>query len=815
MKSLLKKFTDFSVPAAQIAFLHGKGDYLMALLAGLAFFVLASVWPYPMVHPNLWSEIAAAAGTRPPECVPGGLWRGLVGLLFDQVGLSSGLWWLGLLGKLAGALTVGCAYLILRSILPRYLNIQLRNYVRRQGLIRCLLCLGAFLFGCSDPVWRVFQHFGPEALIVLLGFVAVVLFYRFLQSSGRWAITMAFLLAGVLSAESPAGFVLLAFLTIGLFRAQNMELDASHLLFNPMGMQRLKWQVSFLYLFGFFGLLAYDFHAFVRADGVAATGLETSAFVVSFFTTWWKGVLAAASPIGWALGISVAVVPFMLSLLLIRRATNTDNFLPYEFAGFFLVSGTLSLLQLCGFSRAWFWTWVSFPPPLVSGVLATVLMFLCTVSGVFALAVAGVDFWCRDYRHVAVRLYSDPSLENLDDQQDSISAKIIRKLRLGVLAVVLVALTAFTVWGRHQVTPRRLLGMVDEFLTETVRECASAHWLFTDGVFDPALEVRSLRLGHPLAPISMMASKGPYDTYLRTRAARDKEDRTVFETSVISGFRLWAEKKPMRMKETAFQLGFENWRRREKETPQCLGVVATGAEVPADEIKRAQDTAHALASRTLGVYALAGTGRRLDCPDYEIRHVFETLQWRLARLAQHRAAAFDRAGDLSLAMAEKKLAERLDEENVSFREIQKKVEGLQRQTNPVLTPREGLTIALRRNDFIMARRYALPILNGDPDDPYANYAMGMSHFVEERWGQAIRFLERVHKKMPKESTVMNNISVAYWKDGKFADAVYWGEMALKAKPDSSDVKDNLARIRKDYAAFQLEMKQKKEKEIKK
>lgn len=813
MKSFLKKFNDFSVPASCIAFMPGRGDYLMAALAGIAFFALAFVWPYPLVHPNLWSEVAVAAGTRPPECVPGGLWRGLVGLLFENAGLESGFWWLGILGKLAGAVTVACAYFVLRSILPQYLEIQLRSYIRRRWLVRCLIGLCAFLFCCSDPVWRIFQHFGPEALVVLLSFVALAFFYRFLQNGFRVALILAYLLTGVLAAESPVGFVLVAFLTVGLIRAQNLDLvDDNHVLFNVMALQRLKWQLSFCWLFGFAATLSYDFYAFLQADGLAATGLETSAFVVSFFTTWWKGVVGAASPIGWALGVSLAFVPFLLSLLLMRRATCTDKFLPYEIAGFFFVSGTFALLQLCGFSRAWFWTWVSFPPMLPSGVLATAFMFMCTISGMFALAVAGVDFWCRDYRHVAVRLYNDPMLEQSEDDRISLSVRVIRTVRLGLLAVVLMSLLGFTVWGRHQVTTRRLLGLVDEFLTETVRECAAAHWLFTDGVFDPLLEVRSVALGHPISPVSMMASKGAYDAYLRTRTARDKEDRAVFETSVLSAFRLWAEKKPMRMKETAFQLGFENWRRREKETPTCLGVVATGAEVPADEVKRARDVAHALAGRTLGLYADAGAGQKLDCPDGEIVRVFESVQWRLARLAQHRAAEHDRANEMPLAAAEKKLADRLDDENVSFREIQKKVEGLQRKTNPVLTPREGLGIALRRHDFIMARRYALPILNGDPDDPHANYAMGMSHFVEERWGQAIRFLERVHKKMPNESAVMNNMAVAYWKDNRLEDAVYWAEMALKANPDSAEVKDNLARIRKDYLALKQKQLEQKAKE---
>lgn len=804
MKKYLKEIVDFSVPAGRIAYRLEWGDWLFAFLAGLGVLLLSFAWPYPVLHPDVWQETAAAAGLRPPEMVQGGVWRGLAGLLFETCGSEAAQTVLRALGKVAGAACASCVYLILRSVLPRHLDITLRSYLRHQWLVRAILALGAFLFGCSEPVWRVFQQFGPEALTVLSSVLAVTLLYRFFQGSGRWVLFLSFFLAGVLTAESLAGLALGAFLVVALVRAQYQELAETHPLFNPLTMQRLKWQLSFVYLLALAGAVAYDFTSFLQADGLAATGLETPAFVVRYLTDWGKLAVALATPVGWAFATLVVIAPCLLSVALMRRATSMEKFLPLEVAGFFVLFGVAALLQLSGFSKGWFWTWVKFPPMIGSGVLGAFFMFMCTVTGVFSLVVLAVDFWCRNYQLVAVRLYSDPALEaemHEDGSSLAVVPRAFRLLRVGLVVLMVVVLLGGTVWGRHKVTTRRLLGLMDEFVAETVRECAGAHWVFTDGSFDPLIELRSAASGHPLAPLSMMASKGAYDAFLRTRSARDKEDRAVFETSVLQAFRLWAESKPLRMKETAFQLGFEAWRRREKEMPLCLGVVATGAEVPPEEVARATEAAHVLAGRIIGLYTDAGA-RGLDCPDGEILRLFECAQWRLARLAQQRAGAHDRAGDLALTAAEKGLMDKLDEQNVSFGEIKKKVEGLQKQTNPILTPREGLGIALRRNDFIMARRYALPILNAEPDDPHANYAIGMSHFVEERWGQAVRFLARVLEKMPNESTVMNNMAVAYWKDGKFKEALEWGEKALEASPEATEVKENLAHIRKDYEAYQ-------------
>ena len=67
---------------------------------------------------------------------------------------------------------------------------------------------------------------------------------------------------------------------------------------------------------------------------------------------------------------------------------------------------------------------------------------------------------------------------------------------------------------------------------------------------------------------------------------------------------------------------------------------------------------------------------------------------------------------------------------------------LRENTMRQMTPREGLQFALVRADFPLARRYAEPILDADPEDVDANFGMGMSYLMEEQYGRAEEYLKR-------------------------------------------------------------------------
>lgn len=806
ISKLREKFKDLTVPAGTIAHLNGWGDYFAALVVAVAFFALAWLWPYPELHSDVWTETAVAAGVRPYPTIAGGVWRGFVGMLFENLGYSDAIWTLRLLGKVAGAVSVAIVFMLLRCLLLSLINVPLRSIIRWRWVFRGLIGLAALMFGWSEPVWRVFQQLGPEAFTVVASLVAIWLLQVFLQGNGSWTLQLSFLALGALSAETPVGLTVSLLVVVLCMRARYLAIDPTKMLFDPLMTQRIKWKLTFMFLLGFAAAASWDVYAYLAHEGLAASGLEGGGEVaVRWFKEWWQALSSLGTAATWSFGIVFTLVPFIISLLITRKATDMEHFLPYEYAGVFLLSGVISMLQLSGFSTCWFWTWSESPNPAAGGVLRVFFMFICAANLELALSVAGVEAWCRDYRHVAQRLTSDPMFDVVGaTKTKGLRAKFISWLRYLLLFSLPIVALGSSLLARHAVDERRILYLVDDFVDEMLRECGSPCALFTDGVFDALIELRARAGRQSITPISLMAEKSPYSTFLAKRAARDEEDRTVFETGPLPVLRLWGRDKRARMAEVAVQLGFETWKHDAKAAPTPLGLVARGGDVPKAEQERARHAAHELANRVLAFYFDPhGNPRRNITKDAALRFLLEGMQWRLARLALRRSAAFEAGAAPRDAVAESELAKKLDDANVSFQALRERIDAKQRtEEGLVLTPREGLSVSLKRRDFILARRYAMQILSGEPDDPYANYAMGMSYMVEESWAQAARFLERVLKHKPEDPAILNNIAVAKWKDRKFEEALKWCERAAKANPNGKDVQSNLVRIRQDLEASQ-------------
>jgi Flp pilus assembly protein TadD len=128
--------------------------------------------------------------------------------------------------------------------------------------------------------------------------------------------------------------------------------------------------------------------------------------------------------------------------------------------------------------------------------------------------------------------------------------------------------------------------------------------------------------------------------------------------------------------------------------------------------------------------------------------------------------------------------------------ILRRMDWIRRQSGESLTPREGLEVAMKRADFVMARRYAMPVLKEDPDEPNANFAMGMSYYAEEQFAKAEEYLKRVLKKNPNEPAVFNNIALICLKTGRLEEAETNAVQALNLKPDQVEIKDTVRQIEK-------------------
>ena len=145
-------------------------------------------------------------------------------------------------------------------------------------------------------------------------------------------------------------------------------------------------------------------------------------------------------------------------------------------------------------------------------------------------------------------------------------------------------------------------------------------------------------------------------------------------------------------------------------------------------------------------------------------------------------------------MEDVKLSDELDRSNGSLKSILTALERAKATTLRQVTPREGLQLALARADFVLARRYGEVILAADPDDPNANFGVGMSYYTQKQWTRAEEYLRRCLVKKPKEPAVWNNLAMICLYTKRFDEAERHAKKALEIIPESAEVKDTLKEI---------------------
>ena len=175
---------------------------------------------------------------------------------------------------------------------------------------------------------------------------------------------------------------------------------------------------------------------------------------------------------------------------------------------------------------------------------------------------------------------------------------------------------------------------------------------------------------------------------------------------------------------------------------------------------------------------------------------FDALLWRAARIAGERAERQAASKSPDAAELERQEMRRLDGLNASLRAQGEVVEQMLPTEKLVLTAREALDVALRRADFELARRYAGEVLAGAPEDPAANFALGMAHLEAKEYFRASVCFEKALRKNPNEPAALNNIAIAYMKLGQGEKALGFAERAAKVHPKSAEIRRTLAEIRK-------------------
>jgi len=730
-------------------------DFVLAGAVGIAVSAAILVFGVPGLDPSLWDEMSVVSGLRPPQTIFPGFWRILTGWLFALVDISVSPLLLKVLGAAVAGVISALVYFITRDMLSYLVRTLFVYRVWKNRIVPFFALLSATIVGMSDPLWRIARVFSSAELRMLICLVIIYLVMRWFARGNRWRLFPAFALMGMMAAETPFGFLLPIGFVVGYIVLWHMYVD--NVAQRPKAMvaptELPKWRMFFLFLGGFVVAIWANTMNFVMLGGLEANAWKASDIYFRYLGGYWGVFAGAASIIGWVLGLGFCVFPLVASARLFPMTVRDDRQMPFNLGVMMFFLGTLATMQSGAFPTARFWTFTREIVLVHSGFLLVFFVFCAALT----TAMFGAAFAMECQR------------KYLND--DVPKPGPLLKGVVPFLAVIL-----FVLLFAHLRKPveTEVQSIVDEALSQIVDECGDAKFLFTDGHLDAGVELRAAACGKTIYALNMMAGASDWELAVRRRGLDpESEDYKSAETGVPALLRVWAGEKPEGMKESALQLGFEYWKREQKAMPKIAGLVARVEGLDEAMVTNGIDRARKLSARVL---AIAKPFEKVDTSS-ALAEAFSAVSWRLGRFARHRN--------------EESLADELDLSNTALKRMLTIIEYERLRTFMQLTPREGLQLALRRADFVEARRYAAAVLRYDEDDPEANFGMGMSALQRKQFEDARMYLERVLKRRPEEPAVLNNLSIVCRKLRKYDDSLNYAKEAIKFLPDSAEVKQTL------------------------
>ncbi len=781
----------------------GLGDLVIAGSLAIFVFLFSIAFAIPGLHPSLWEDASVAASIRPSANILTGSWTFIASLVYSVFGIGFGSFVLRLMGHLSLAILVLLGYVILRELLFFTTFARARRTFRRVCVMRFAAAIGIIFFVFSEPVWMAFQCFSPTALTILLLLGALELFFAFLRKEAICLAYCAAALLGFLAASTAMGFTLAAVLIgvmIFVYKAAPTFLSP---IFRASAFEVSKWHMTFLFIAAFVIGVVLNSWCFLAHDGTRALGQSFGDVPMIYLHTYFNAFKSAAGPLGWIVFLSLCVVPFVIACVRFNTSVDEERFLPYSSGLVYLVCGILALTQASYIPVFLFWTHFDVASP----TLLAMGLFCLAATAAMSAAVLGVDSLCRNHAMIESLMSSDD--EDDEDHADrdaqrinevmttDIDGRALSRtsvfLRIFVFVLVPIIALALVVPGGVKKATREMMQAVNDFAEEVVREAHDKKVLFTDGNLDPVIELVARDKGSMLTCYSLMGGVGARGRYLRTRDLKDGEDLFSFRFDTATGLRSWIRDKPERLADTAALMGFDLWKRDGRPLPPMGGVLSRPAGFRneaerMDGVRRAYD----LARRMIAVNAYAKGIKA--CTDRAISRAFYAAQWRLARMCLYRGEVDDAHGLADEAILEGLLAKQLNDCNKTYQDLVAAMEKRQSFMMQALTPREGLQLALVRADFTMGKVYAETILSADPDNPDANFAMGMYYQRLRQLSLAERYLMRTLLRKPNEPAVYNNLAMIQIELKKYEAARTNIEKALKIIPDAAAVLDTKRRL---------------------
>lgn len=343
--------------------------------------------------------------------------------------------------------------------------------------------------------------------------------------------------------------------------------------------------------------------------------------------------------------------------------------------------------------------------------------------------------------------------------------------------------------GRKLSAIRQYVGV----LSESCR--GEVSWLFTDGAFDDLIRLEMRERGVRTKVMSLTAAPTDEEAAAFRDYAPEKMDRDTFAAGGSEVFRYWSKERKDRLDQSAWLIGSGTVRKYDADALIRVvgGVFRHGVTTNANESVEGEMT------RLVATVEQVAQARvsQLEHSDGGIQESFCQLLRRLAGLAEERRLGHEREGDIILARREQErvryyegIATAMGEGNWTAQTVER----LRPTANLVLTPQEGLWVALRREDWELATRFAQSVLVANPTNVQAHFAIGMAHMEVGGYAQAAWHFAEVVRQDPEDAAAQGRLAVAHLRLGHRDRAEESARAALKMDANSKDARDVLAEL---------------------
>ncbi len=458
---------------------------------GLALLALAVYWTTSSSGAYLgWSAnlIAQRLGLALDLTPNQPLWKMLAGLLAGVAGDAAIR--LNLFSALCGAASVGLLYALVKHTVERSINVTVIDERRAAVAARLAGLVSALALAFSTPFWVVSTRAHTAAFHVLLLLIAIAVLARFGKTGFRRHAFLFAVLYGVGLAEYEA-FWPLAPLAVGYF----LFVCWREKLARPLFLTAVAG-LALLALLATYGGAALRFS---RLESYELRGFSGLGPVVWDFWRIQYHLLARGLPrVGWLTIVLFTILPWLICLLVARRALNEEKDWSYYILHVVLAGIAAAILLNVPFS----------PWSIQPGTgYVRVMPYLLTAMTVGYLAAYGwlLPFgWWPDDR--------DPR------------RPVLRGVMCGLLFVPVLALVGFVAVRNYPEADARSGVAVNRYVQEIVESVPErCDWLFTDGVLDDLIAIEADRRGRSLKTLNLRGGQQAY--YVRYIAGQMETPR--------------------------------------------------------------------------------------------------------------------------------------------------------------------------------------------------------------------------------------------------------------------------------------------------